>query len=66
MSFIIYFEDFTQLLFWCAVTLGNVCIVVKARAGAKGCVILVRADSAVINNIRNASVSTVNHSLSTL
>ena len=46
--------------------LGNVCIVVEARAGAKGCVFLVRADSAVINNTRNASVSTVNLSLSTL
>ena len=40
-------------------TLGNVCIVVEARAGAKGCVFLVRADSAVINNTRNASVTTV-------
>ena len=35
MSFIIYFEDFTQLLFWCAVTLGNVCIVVEARLRPK-------------------------------
>ena len=34
-------------------------MMVEARAGAKGCVFLVRADSAVINNTRNASVSTV-------